>query len=109
MTRPARATSARSGRKALIFGSGGFDRPESAKSSALVREGGLLSDDWSVGGGDPVALPEVALEPFKKIGPVASADDKDIAAVVLISLASQITERAQVFKARGTTGLDTPS
>src|SRR5918993_5244686 len=80
MTRPARATSARSGRKALIFGSGGFDRPESAKSSALVREGGLLSDDWSVSGGDPVALPEVALEPFKKIGPVAGAGDKDIAA-----------------------------
>jgi hypothetical protein len=91
---PAKATSARSGRYALNFGSGGFERPESAKSPP-VREGGLLSDDWPVSGGDPVALPEVAFEPFKKISPTAGADDEDVAAVVLVPLTAQITERAE--------------
>jgi hypothetical protein len=92
----------------LVFGSGGFDRPESANSAA-VRESGLLSDNWPVSGCDPVAFPEVAFEPFKKIGPVTGADDKDIAAVVLVALAAQITECTKSIQARVTTGLETPS
>ncbi len=51
-------------------------------------------------GGDAVALAEVSFEPFKKFGPVAGADDEDIAAVVLVALAAQIAERAQVYSRR---------
>jgi len=41
------------------------------------------------------ALAEVAFEPFKEIGPVAGADDKHIAAVVLIAFAPEIAECAK--------------
>ena len=65
------------------------------------REGWLLSDDWPVSGCDPVALPEIAFEPFKKIGSVTCADDKDVAAVVLVPLAPEIAERAEGVQGTG--------
>src|SRR5689334_8262743 len=94
MTRPAKATSAKSLRKALNVGSGGFDGPESAKSSALVGVRRRLADDWPVSRG-AVALAEVALEPFKKFCPAACADNEHVTPVVLVPLPAQIAERAE--------------
>src|SRR6478609_4120395 len=74
ITRPASAMSVRSLRYALNFASGRLDRPD--------------------GGGADLPLPEVALEPFKEFCPVAGADDEYVSAVVLVSLAAQIAERA---------------
>lgn len=88
----------------MKLGSGGLERPPSAKLLTLVRVGRLLSDDRPVRG-DPVALAEVSFEPFKKICPVAGADDENIAAVVLITFAAQITEGAQGVQGAGDDGL----
>jgi hypothetical protein len=77
----------------LTAGSGGEDLPESAKSA--VREGRGLSDDGPVLRSDAVAFAEIAFETFKEIRPVACPHDEHVAAVVLISFAAQITERAQ--------------
>src|SRR5437764_15029322 len=95
MTRPASATSARSLRKALWLGSGRSDGPESENCSALVGVGRGLADDRPVGGRADVPLPEVALEPFKKVCPAAGSDDEHVPAVVLVSFAAQIAERPE--------------
>src|SRR3954451_5104379 len=78
-----------------MFGSSASVGPVSAKSSALMGVGWCLADDWPVRGGAAVALADVALEPFKKVCPVAGADDEHVAPVVLVSFAAQIAERAE--------------
>ena len=89
----------------MNVGSGGFERPERANSAAVGEGWLLLSDNGPVRGRDPVAFPEVAFEPFKKISPVAGADDKYVATVVRVPFTAQITQRAKCIQGAGDHGL----
>src|SRR4029078_11565577 len=84
------------------WGSGRSSDPLSEKLSPLVGEGRRLSDDRPVVSAAVVPFAELALEAFKKFCPVVSADDKHIAAVVLIPFTAQIAERAKRIQGAGT-------
>ncbi len=98
----------------VVGGSGWVDGPTSGAARRCLSDGvGELAE-----GRPPVcvaafaatlAAPDVALEAFKEIRPAAGPHDEHVSSVVLISFAAQIAERAKVFKARVTTGFETPS
>ena len=71
-----------------------MDAPVSAKPST-ARERGFLSMSFDFAALGVFARAEIFFKPFKKFGPVVGADDKHVAAVVLIPLTPQIAECAQ--------------